>query len=207
METTNTTPIIPMSIFAQAACQFFKCKPDAIAIRMIVEDQLAIVLHKEKVYHVTTRDGLHENVWEMLHDPGYALHIDLSIWMTAIKNTVEICRFLPNLINKIEDVEQAQILQLALSFNSFCAENDDIFWITLYNLDYKGTLLGNAMISTAEIYNGEGLIDDITELMIMDGHRVYNNLVGGIFEQVSLGSKYPGYPGFYIYSVDGFFND
>lgn len=207
METNNTTQTIPMSIFVQAACKLFKCKPDAIDIRMIEENQLANVQYKGDLYYVSTFEGLRENVDEMLHDPGYALHIDLSIWITATENTVELGRFLPNLIDKLESVDQAQILQLALTFNSFSTEKDATFWNILAKLDKEGTLLGNAIISTAEIYNGEGLIDDITELMIMEGDRVYNMIEGGIFEQVSLSGKYAGYPGFYIYSVEGSFYD
>jgi len=63
------------------------------------------------------------------------------------------------------------------------------------------------MVITAQVYDGPGFIDDLTDLQIMYGHRVYNILQDGIFETVYLDGDNENYPPFYIYSAEHYFTE
>jgi hypothetical protein len=207
MQKNQNPQIIPMAAFTQAALQHFKCKPEDIEIRMIGDNKEAIVLYQEQAYKISTRETLREDVEDMLTHTDHAQSVNLSLWIKATVNTVEIGRVLPKLVRKLEDVQQARILRLALTINSYSEDKYETFWRTLERLDHTGMSLSNAIVSAREVYDGIGLLDDMVGLMIINGINEYNTIQGGIFETVFLDDNVQGYPEFYIYSTEHPFTD
>jgi hypothetical protein len=202
MKTDNKPQSIPMSIFTEAALTHFKCRPGDIGVRMITENKEAFVVYKGEGYKISTREILRENIADQLTDK-YAVHdIDFGCWIQAIKNTVIVKRMLGGLIRTVEDTEQAEKLLIAAALGAYTDNADVAFWEILARIDPAGDVLGNAIVSTAQVYNGPGLVDDITELHIMHGGQVYNRMVDGIFETVYVDDDQRGTFEFYIYSAD-----
>jgi len=104
----------------------------------------------------------------------------------------------------IENVEQANLLHVALSLSKHAEDPFVAFWKLLKSIDKDGELLGNAFVITAQIYGEHGLIEALTELHIRDGQSVYNRIQGGIFETVHVTDDQKEYPEFYIYSVEDY---
>jgi hypothetical protein len=113
-------------------------------------------------------------------------------------------RILLPLVRAIQDIEQAKMLHIAAGLSS-CADDAEVsFWEILSRIDKDGDLLGTAMVITAQVYNRPGLIDDLTDLQIMYGSRVYNTFERGIFETVYAADQHRDFE-FYLYSTDFYF--
>jgi hypothetical protein len=203
MNTNNKTQTIPISVFLEAAVKLFKCKNEDIEIRMIEENLEAYVIYKDYPYKISTWEMLRTDVADMLTDPELAQHINLDIWLKATKYSIELSRFLPALVSKIENTEQIHFLQLALSISALMGDRYCSFWKTLADIDRYRDLFGAAIVTVFEYYNVETLTDDITELMILNGIRMYNRIKEGIFETVDLDDRRE-YPAFYVYSLEDF---
>jgi len=198
MNTKNKPPIIPINLFTEAALAYFKCHPKEVEISMISEKKEAFVIHNGEGYKISTRGVLREEIAIQLSDKQAALDINLNCWIQATKNTVKINRFLSSLIRTIEGTEQAEKLHIAVGLGSYTDDIEVAFWEILSRIDKDGDLLGTAMAIVAEVYNGPGLIDDLTEIQIIYGSQVYNKIVGGIFEAIYVDDDIE----FFIYSVD-----
>ncbi|MDB5136876.1 MAG: hypothetical protein JWP37_3479 [Mucilaginibacter sp.] len=197
----------PIDTFATAFIKLMKCTREEMDIKMITKNQQAFVLYKERGYQIATREALSDEIEDQLTHNDAAQHINIYIWIQVTKYTVSISRFLPTLVRKLKNEEQAQLLYLALGINSFSKDKYECFWITLANIDNEGTLLGNAIVSAREIYDGDDLLNNMTETMIENGLDEYNMIVGGIFESVYLKQKNGAGNTFYIYSAERTFND
>jgi hypothetical protein len=183
-----------------------KCKPEDIVIRMITPGIEAFAVCNGEPYRISTWDAIRADVADMLTHAGHAQSIDLNTWISATENTIDLSRCLPSLVNKIEGEGQIQLLHIVLSISSLAKDKYRAFWQTLATIDTCGYLLGPAIVSVTEQYNGDTLIDDITQRMITDGKRLLNLIQGGIFETVYLDDR-PGYPAFYIYTADYEFDE
>ena|ERR1700743_2078222 len=201
---TDTTKTIPMKIFKKAALTYFKCQPGEIEIRMITENKEAFVIYKGEGYKISTREMFREDIESKLKDKEAALDIDLRCWIQATKNTVKINRILAHLIPTLRNVEQAQRLLIAIVLASCTDDTDVAFWEILARIDRDGELLGNSMVIVAQICNGPGLINDLTELQVMHGNQVYNKFEGGIFETVRVDDQREQFE-FYLYSAEHHF--
>ena len=207
MKAKNKTRATAISIFKEAAITYFKCQPEDIEIRMITDNKEAFVVHNGLEYKITTRDALYEEVEIQLTDKRAALDIDFGCWVQATKNTVKMNRFLGTLVRTIKDTEEAKMLLLAVGLGSYSDDTEVAFWEVLRRIDKDGELLGNAMVIVAQVYNGPGLIEDIAEIQIMHGQRVYNKFVGGIFETIYVDDEKHGTFEFFIYSAEQFFTE
>ncbi|MDF2432855.1 MAG: hypothetical protein JWP44_2486 [Mucilaginibacter sp.] len=196
-----------MSIFNEAALTYFKCQPEDIEIRIITDDKEAVVVHNAGEYKITTREALYEEVEIQLTDKRTALDIDLGCWIQATKNTVKMNHILGILVRTIQDAEEAKKLLIAVGLGSYSDDTEVAFWEILSRIDPDGELLGNAMIIVAHVYNGPGLIEDITELQIMHGQRVYNKFVDGIFETIYVDDEKQRTFEFFIYSAEHYFTE
>jgi hypothetical protein len=197
----KTSHITPESTFIKAACKFFKCKPDKANIRMINDGQEALVVYMNEQYIVTTKNAIQDYIDFQLTDIGAALHLNIHTWIRATENTVSIERFLPQLIDKLEG-DEAHLLHLALSFNSYTIDKYKTFWNALIAIDKRGKLLGKAIVTTREVYSGHGLLEDLTELTILNGINDLNMLQDGIFETIHIDDDQM--PEFFIYSVSDY---
>jgi hypothetical protein len=201
---TNKTKTMPMSVFTEAALTYFKCQPDEIEVKMIIENKEAFVVYMEEGYKICIRDILCENIEAQLTDKRAVHDIDLGCWITAIKNTVNVKLMMRDFIRKVEDTEQAKKLLIAVALGVYADDANVAFWEVLARIDPGGDVLGNAIVTTAQVYSGPGLINDLTELQIMHGTRVYNKFEGGIFETVYVDYLYRPFE-FHIYSADHIF--
>ncbi len=195
-----------MNVFREAALIYFKCNPDEIEIRMIDENKEAFVEHAGKGYKISTYEALREDIEIQLTNKHAVHDIDLGCWINATKHTVSINRVLSDLIRTIEDTEQAKKLLIAVGLGAYTDDADVAFWEILSRIDTGGDLLGNAIMTTAKVYDGPGLIDDIVSRQIMHGQNVYNKTVGGVFERVYVDVQ-PGTFEFYLYSSEHFFTE
>lgn len=189
------------NVFAQVIMDHFKCKLEDIDFQIIETDQQAYMEYNGEGYKIRTWESLRQGIVDIITDPGEASCIDLSIWLTATRDTVSIERILPNLIRKIKGQEDAQLLHLALGISSFTHDPYQSFWTTLERIDKESLLMGNAIVSVCEACDGSAFIDDLTELMILDGGRVYNMVEGGIFETIYHEGKNGETRTFYLYSA------
>ncbi|MDB5008507.1 MAG: hypothetical protein JWP45_2900 [Mucilaginibacter sp.] len=201
MKTKDRTRTIPMSIFTEAALTYFKCQAEYIEIRMIAENKEAFMVYNEQGYKISTREKLLEDVELQLTDKDAAHQIDFWCWIEATKHTVKMNRILVPLVRAIQDIEQAKMLLIALGIEAYTDDDEVVFWEILSRIDKDGDLLGTAMVITAQVYNGLGLIDDLTDLQIMYGSRVYNPFERGIFETVYAADQHRDFE-FYLYSTD-----
>lgn len=207
MKTNNKPHAIPISVFTEAALTYFKCQPEDIEIRMIDENKEAFVIYNDNGYKISTREILREDVEFQLTDKDAAHHIDFWCWIEVTRNTVTMNRILGPLVKTIQDSEQAKKLLIAVGLGSYTDDTEVAFWEILARIDKEGDLLGNAMVITAQVYDGPGFIDDLTDLQIMYGHRVYNIFEDGIFETIYLEDDNDDYPEFYIYSAEHYFTE
>jgi len=207
MKTNNKQQTIPMSVFAEAAIIHFNCQTDDIEIRMIDENKEAFVIYDGNGYKISTREILREDIEFQLTDKDAVHHIDFWCWIEVTRNTVKMNRILGPLVRTIRDVEQAKKLLIAVGLGSYTDDTEVAFWEILARIDKEGELLGNAIVTVAKVYDGTGLIDDLTDLQIMYGHRVYNIFESGVFETVYLGDDKNEYPEFYIYSAEHYVAD
>jgi|GEM_PF-2110367 len=207
MKTNNIQKTIPLSVFADAAVTFFKCKPEDIGIEMMTENHEALVQFKNASYKISTREKLRDDIEDMLTHADRAQSINLSIWIQVTRNTMTIGRFLPNVVRNLEDIQQARILRLALVLNAHSEDQYETFWRTLNSIDRTGVMLANAIVSAREAYPGDGLLEDITDMMILNGITVYNVFEGGIFQELYADDDQNTHPEFYIYSVEGTVNE
>jgi hypothetical protein len=197
----RTTPI---SVFTEAALKYFKCKPEDIEIRMITENKEAFLIYKGEGYKISTREMLREDIEFQLTNKEAALQIDLGCWIQATKNTVVINRILGILVRNIENTEQAKKLLIAVGLGAYTDDADIAFWEILSRIDHDGELLGNAMVIVVQVYSGAGLINDLTDLQILHGPRVYNRITGGIFETVYVEDNQRGAFELYLYSTESY---
>jgi hypothetical protein len=202
MKTNDKQQLIPEAIFAKAFCTHFKCKPKDIEIRMIDDNKEAFVIYQDCGYKISTEEVFRQDIEFALTDKSAANHIHMGCWIQAIKNTVEIKKVLHLLVKDIHNMEQAQILQATIQLGALTKDPDVGFWQVLSRMDKTGELVGSAIVATAQVYNGQGLRDDLIQLHIDNGKLVYNQIVGGKFETVYLEDSETEYPIFYIYSVD-----
>jgi len=107
-----------------------------------------------------------------------------------------------NLVNALKDEAQFTLLHLALGISSFLSNEEEVFWHALSNIDKTGTVFGHAIVAAAKTFDLDRLSYDILDAQIVNGHIVYNQLVDGIFEEVSL-VKNKEELLFYIFSADG----
>jgi len=192
---------VPVGAFEAAFCKLLKVSPTEIEIQMDDNGQTALVLFQDERYKVATWEAFRDEIQLQLTDRIATQSINLKIWTDVTSNTVTINRFLPVLLNKIGSAEEANILNIALSLNSFSKDQYDTFWKVLANIDKDGNVFSNAVISVREVYNGDGLLDDLTETMIMNGKDAYAPFKDGIFETVYLQLNKADFT-FYIYSSD-----
>jgi hypothetical protein len=174
---------------------------------MIAQNKEAFIDYNDQGYKISTREKLLEDVELQLTDKNAAHQIDFWCWIEATKHTVKMNRILVPLVKVIQDIEQAKMLHIAVGLGSYTNDAEVSFWEILSRIDKDGNLLGTAMVITAQVYNGPGLIDDLTDLQIMYGNRVYNIFEGGIFETVYLADDKNEYPEFYLYSTEHYFTD
>jgi len=207
MKINNKKRPIPVSVFKEAAITYFKCQPEDIEIRMISDNKEAFVVHNDLEYKITTREALYEEVEIQLTDKRAALDIDFGCWIQATKNTVKMNRILGTLVRTIKDTEEAKKLLIAVGLGSYSDDTEVGFWEVLSRIDQGGELLGNAMVIVAQVYNGPGLIEDIAEIQIMHGQRVYNKFVDGVFEAIYVDDEQHGTFEFFIYSAEHYFNE
>jgi len=207
MKANNKPRITPMSVFKEAAQTYFKCQSDDFEIRMITANKEAFVVHNGQGYKISTRAILREDIEFQLTDKNAVHHINLQCWIEATRNTVKMNRILGPLVRTIHDVEQAKKLLIAVGLGSYTDDTEVSFWEILARIDKEGELLGNAMVIVAQVYSGPGLINDLTELQIINGDHVYNGAVGGIFETVYVDDDKRGTFEFYIYSADHYFSE
>lgn len=165
---------------------------------MINNDQEALAIYKKEEYIITTKDAIQHTIDHQLNDIDAALHINIHTWIRATKNTILIERFLPTLVDKL-NADEADILHLALIINSYTIDKYETFWKALVKIDKRGELLGKAIVSAREVYSGFGLLDDLTELTIMNGINDLNMLQDGIFETIDVDDD--EMPEFVIYSI------
>lgn len=196
-----------MSAFTEAALTYFKCQPDDIEIRMITENKEAFVVHDGQGYKISTREVLREDIAFQLTDKNAAHHINFGCWVEATRNTVEMNKILGKLVRTIKNTEHAKMLLIAVGLGSYAENMEATFWEILSRIDKEGELLGNAIVITAQVYNGPRLLNDLEELQILNGKTVYNQVVDGIFETVYLGGVQNKYPEFYLYSADHYITD
>jgi hypothetical protein len=202
MKTNNKTRITPINVFTEAALTYFRCNPDDIEIRMITENKEAFVIYNSQGYKISTHEMLRKDIEFQITDKETALQIDFGCWIQATKNTVVINRILGTIVRSIENTEEAKKLLIAAGLGAYTDDADIAFWEILSRIDHEGDLLGNAMVIVAQIYNGPDLINDLTELQIMHGQRVYNRVAGGIFETVYVEDNQRGIFQLYLYSTE-----
>jgi len=162
--------------------------------------------YSEKGYKISTREILRENIESQLTDKYNVHDIDPGCWIQAIKHTVRINRILTDFIRTVKDTEEAKMLLIAVALGAYTDDADVAFWDILARIDPGGDVLGKAMITAAQVYNGPDFIDDLTNLQIMHGQTVYNIFEGGIFETVYVDNDQRGTFEFYIYSADHSFD-
>jgi hypothetical protein len=172
-----------------------------IEIRMIAENKEAFIDYNDQGYKISTREKLLEDVEHQLNDKDAAHQIDFWCWIEATKHTVKMNRILLPLVRAIQDIEQAKMLHIAVGLGSYTNDAEVSFWEILSRIDKDGDLLGTAMVITAQVYNGPGLIDDLTDLQIMYGSRVYNPFERGLFETVYAADQHRDFK-FYLYSTN-----
>jgi hypothetical protein len=206
MKTNNKPKTIPMSVFKEAALTYFKCEPFDIEIRMIAENKEAFVEYKGQGYKISTHEKLIEDVELQLTDKDTAQQIDFWCWIETTKHKVKMDRILVPLVRAIQDTEQAKMLLIAVGLAAYTDNMEVAFWEILSRTDKDGDVLGSAMVLAAQVYNGLGLIDDLTDLQIMAGNRVYNLIEGGIFETVYANYNCRDFE-FYIYSAEHYFTE
>lgn len=202
METNKKTITISESKFAEAALTHFNCKIEDIEIRMITANKEAFVIYQDCGYKISTRDALQEYTEFQLTNTQAALLIDFECWIEATQYLIDIKKIMNNLIQKLENAEEVNMLLTALSLSSYAEYDTEAFWRTLRLIDENGEVLGKAMVSAAEEYDGEALIDELTELQILYGKEVYNMHKNGIFETIYIGEDDNDDPEFYIYSAE-----
>ena len=196
----KSSPSVPVDPFAAAFCKLLKVNRGEIEIQLDEKGHQALVLFNGEHYKVATWDALQDEMEQQITDIDAAQHINLNVWIDVTKNTVTIGRFLPALLNKIRSVEEANLVNIALSLNSYSEDQYATFWKVLASIDKEGTVFGNAILSAREVYDGDGLLEDLTETMIMFGKDTYVLLQDGIFETVYHISGGTGYT-FYIFST------
>jgi hypothetical protein len=206
MKTNEKVRIIPISVFKKAAINHFKCKPEDIETRIITENKEAFVEYAGMGYKISTYEALREDIAIQLTDKHAVHDIDLGCWINSTKHTIRINRILGDLIRTVENTEQAKKLLIAVGLGAYTEDADVAFWEILARIDAGGDVLGNAIITAAQVYNGPGLIDDIVGIQIMHGLNVYNKIVGGVFETVYVDAQ-PGTFEFYLYSAEYYFTD
>ena len=194
----NTATI---NTFAEAFIKLMKCTRNEIKAETLIKGEEALIHYNNQTFKVSSREALSSHINFQLSDEEAARTFDVSIWIEATKNTATIGRFLSKVALRLETAGQARLLNLALSINSFSEDQYETFWYTLANIDDTGDLISNAMISAREVYNGDGLLEDLTDLMILDGKNQYNMIPDGIFETVCLSYENGDGFTFFIYSI------
>jgi hypothetical protein len=172
---------------------------------MITDNKEAFVIYQDQGYKISTRNALQEYIEYQLTDSESALLINFECWIDATQYLVDIKKIMNNLIKKLENALQVNMLLMAVSLSSFAENNTETFWRAIRLIDLTGELLGKAIVSTAEEYDGEALIYELTELQILYGREVYNMHVNGIFETVYIGEDDDSE--FYLYSAEHYFTD
>ncbi|MCO5948081.1 hypothetical protein [Mucilaginibacter flavidus] len=200
METIeDNTQLIPNELFTAAFIKHFKCKRKEFEIEMLLDNESAFVIYQQQGYKIETFDCLKKGVEYMLTDKDRAQHIDLSIWNEVSAPMLKKSKFYMEVIDALDNQEQANLFRLAVTFGSYTENVEEIFWYALQELDRTGEVFGNAIVAAAKSQNFERLADDLTNHQIMYGDTVYNDFVGGIFEIVYLENSDHT---FYIYSAD-----
>jgi len=200
----KTPQTVPIDTFAEAFLKLMKCTREQIHIEMLVENHSAFVVYKEEPFKINTHEYLLESVKSMLTDIHEAQRINPSIWAEVSLGVLSNPLFYINLIDAIEDNDQAILLQLVISISSILKDNDDLFWLALERadkLDKNGTLYGSAIVAAASLYDIDSLADDLFEAQIVNGEVVYNHFEGGIFKEVNLPVNGNEDYTFYIYSA------
>jgi len=192
---------VPIGAFEAAFCKLLKVSPTEIEIVPDKKGQQALVEFKGLRYKVSTKEAFRDEIQLQLTEHIAAQSINLKIWIEVTRNTISINRVLPAVLNKIGSVEEANLLNLALSLNSYSLDQYATFWKVLANIDKDGTVFAYAILSAREVYDGEGLLEDLTEAMIMNGKDAYAPFKDGVFETVYLELNKADFI-FYIYSSD-----
>jgi len=123
----------------------------------------------------------------MITDPMFATYINVHIWLQATKEgTLNTSDFYVNVADMLDNIEQATVLNLALSMSSYAKERERVFWLTLFSLDKSGEVYGKAIVASANTFDKEMLADEILEYRLENGINEYNQVVDGIFESISV---------------------
>ena len=207
MNKNNQTRTIPKSVFEEAAFNYFKCQPDDIEIRMITRNKEAFVIYNNEGYKISTREILREDIEYQLADKNAVHHIDFHCWIHATKNTVSLTHIFGPLVRTLQDTEQAKMLLIAVDLASHTEDKEQAFWEILNQIDKEGGLLGKAMVTTAEVYDGPGFVNDLLEHHITNADQIYNRVKGGIFKTVYVGDDQRGHFEFFLYSSDDYFTE
>jgi hypothetical protein len=124
---------------------------------------------------------------DMITDPMFATYINVHIWLQATQEgTLNTSDFYVNVADMLDNIEQATVLNLALSMSSYAKERERVFWLTLFSLDKSGEVYGKAIVASANTFDKEMLADEILEYRLENGINEYNQVVDGIFESISV---------------------
>ena len=120
--------IIPATTFAAALCKAFKCNPEDLAFEIREENKAAAVIYNQQTYVIKTHAALLEEVESMLTTPEEAQLINQSIWTEVTKGVLIKPEFFAEIIEVIDSLEEAGILNLALNLSNRAGNNEEIFW-------------------------------------------------------------------------------
>jgi len=182
----NTQQIL-LSSFSDAFIKLMKCTVDDLIIESIEDGKAVKIIYQEQAYQVCTWNWLYEEVMDMITDPDGAQYIHLYIWLKATQEgSLNTSEFYLNLVDMLEDIEQASLLSITLSISSFVKDMEEVFWHSLKKLDRTGILFGKAIVASAKTFNTEMLAEEILHLRLENGIKEYNQLEEGLFKAVSI---------------------
>ncbi len=174
--------------YQKAFKKFAKCKEDDFEIMEHSLYKGIFIKDHNSVYRVASYKETYDKIKEALIEPGLAINIPLYEWIDVAEDVHLKTEFIDKLIPKLGKREQIQDLCMALTISTHTERFKD-FWVTIYDTLDSLELYGEAIVTACQVYNLEDMCDELLSYLIANGREYFNQLQGGVFEEVELSSK------------------
>lgn len=193
---------ITNDLLTAAFVKLNECSLDELILNPIEDGQALKIYYQEQAYMVTSYDWLYQGVMDMITDSTSAQHLNVYIWLKATYGgCLNTSDFYVNIVDMLEHMDQATVLNMALSISSHAKDKEKVFWLTLLSLDRTGEVFGKAIVASARTFHIERLAEEILDWRLSCGIDEYNQIEGGIFESVTLPVADDEDIDFYIFTV------
>lgn len=198
-KTQRNHPILQGN-YENAFTTLFGCGKSDFEIKENWENGPMLVKYNNLIYRIENGYDIDKQVEGMLTDFEEAKNIPINQWVEIAEDVHIAEEFYKNLLPSLNSNEY-QNLNLALNI-SITTKSTMSFWYTIHEVD-ELELYPKAILAAAKTYDLRAMMDELSQLLILNGFELLNEMQNGIFETIDIDeSDNTNNSLFYIYNVD-----